>query len=552
MPKATIPFDPDDYAPVADRIQLFYHSYPRGRINTHLVSRTVRETTFLACVYRAPDERIKPDALGNSYSLFDSTNARSPSSEQVTTLPRSLSYQAGTGRLMASNRAGRTDAYEYDVAGNTVFFWQSYQDGQTGTVLENRASFYAIDGRLRAADYRKTTVGANRFAPETWWWDTFFEEFRYDALGRRVLVRHRKRCPEFGDGPRHWCTLSTIRRTVWDGDEELYEIQMPGGDEVNADTLENDTLFIHREPAQAPPYLSYFDANPQFGRVAYLHATGLDVPISLVRINYEDQPYPKTYQAWTLPFVIVPRWNWRGQAEYGTYGDGSYKRCYPGDAARCVQVQWSTKAFAFQDPGTDTLGSWVGTLIEEKRDATGTQYRRNRYVDPATGRFTQEDPIGMAGGLNLYGFANGDPINFSDPFGLCLPWPACALAAAGTGARVGTATGAIIGTIFGTPGAGTITGAGAGRLIGATIGFGLATAGAIWLATKEASDDAPAPEPTAGEIISAEKKGSINRVFPEEMRDKTRAEIDALAKAGDKAAKTAKKLLTDKRFNKEQ
>ena len=32
--------------------------------------------------------------------------------------------------------------------------------------------------------------------------------------------------------------------------------------------------------------------------------------------------------------------------------------------------------------------------------------------------FTQEDPIGLAGGLNLYGYANGDPINFSDPFGL--------------------------------------------------------------------------------------------------------------------------------------
>ncbi|MFQ5705752.1 MAG: RHS repeat-associated core domain-containing protein, partial [Gemmatimonadales bacterium] len=46
-------------------------------------------------------------------------------------------------------------------------------------------------------------------------------------------------------------------------------------------------------------------------------------------------------------------------------------------------------------------------------------YMRNRYYDPATGRFTQEDPIGLAGGLNLYGFANGDPINFSDPFGLC-------------------------------------------------------------------------------------------------------------------------------------
>ena len=31
---------------------------------------------------------------------------------------------------------------------------------------------------------------------------------------------------------------------------------------------------------------------------------------------------------------------------------------------------------------------------------------------------TQEDPIGVAGGLNLYGYAAGDPVNGSDPFGL--------------------------------------------------------------------------------------------------------------------------------------
>jgi hypothetical protein len=35
------------------------------------------------------------------------------------------------------------------------------------------------------------------------------------------------------------------------------------------------------------------------------------------------------------------------------------------------------------------------------------------------GLVTQQDHIGIAGGLNLYGYANGDPINFSDPFGLC-------------------------------------------------------------------------------------------------------------------------------------
>lgn len=55
------------------------------------------------------------------------------------------------------------------------------------------------------------------------------------------------------------------------------------------------------------------------------------------------------------------------------------------------------------------------------------QYKRNRYFDASSGRFTQEDPIVLAGGPNLYGYANGDPVNFSDPFGLlaCDPPSAC-------------------------------------------------------------------------------------------------------------------------------
>ena len=45
-------------------------------------------------------------------------------------------------------------------------------------------------------------------------------------------------------------------------------------------------------------------------------------------------------------------------------------------------------------------------------------YMRNRFYSPSTGRFISEDPIGLAGGINLYAYIANDPVNFIDPEGL--------------------------------------------------------------------------------------------------------------------------------------
>lgn len=55
------------------------------------------------------------------------------------------------------------------------------------------------------------------------------------------------------------------------------------------------------------------------------------------------------------------------------------------------------------------------------RDAeAGLYYARNRYYDPVTSRALTRDPIGLAGGINLYnlGGPGADLVNFTDPMGL--------------------------------------------------------------------------------------------------------------------------------------
>lgn len=48
---------------------------------------------------------------------------------------------------------------------------------------------------------------------------------------------------------------------------------------------------------------------------------------------------------------------------------------------------------------------------------TGLHYNRFRYYDPDVGRFVSQDPIGLAGGLNLYQYAP-NPLSWVDPLGL--------------------------------------------------------------------------------------------------------------------------------------
>ena len=199
------------------------------------------------------------DPLGNSHATTYQSSSGSPSANSWSQRNATATFDPVSGRLVRVNngsQAGDRDTLYYDAAGNRVFQTRSGR----GAGLD-RASFYAADGRLRAVDAR--TVGDLQALSTV---ETItFEEYRYDALGRRVRTRTRSWCD--GTNNNAACSFDYVRRTIWDGAHTLGQIQMPHTDAER----EWDGLPVEQQR------LGDFDPNPHLGQVVY---TGGPAPTS--------------------------------------------------------------------------------------------------------------------------------------------------------------------------------------------------------------------------------------------------------------------------------
>lgn len=106
----------------------------------------------------------------------------------------------------------------------------------------------------------------------------------------------------------------------------------------------------------------------------------------------------------------------------------------------------------FVDDNPFTFVGGLGVMDE----GGGLYYMRHRFYDSATGRFLQKDPAGFEGGINLYAYAAGNPVNSVDPAGTWdINWSRFAkgakqIAFAGVGIGLAVVTGPITGPVAGT------------------------------------------------------------------------------------------------------
>ncbi|WP_234014338.1 RHS repeat-associated core domain-containing protein, partial [Cronobacter dublinensis] len=220
----------------------------------------------------------------------------------------------------------------------------------------------------------------------------------YDGFGRLVQRRDRS---------------GVIQHFTYDDEQRVKEIRFEGNSEFRRVEYRYDPLgrrthkILWRYNAPQPETIR-FDwqglqlAGEQSDRepdhyVQYVYTEGSYEPLARVDSVFDDcEIYWYHTELNGLPERVTDADGhtvWRGQ--FSTWGKTERELSVP---------QWQVpQNLRFQ-----------GQYLDRE---SGLHYNLFRYYDPVAGRYTQMDPIGLAGGMNTYSYV-GDPLTWVDPLGL--------------------------------------------------------------------------------------------------------------------------------------
>jgi RHS repeat-associated protein len=280
------------------------------------------------------------------------------------------------GFLVLQTGTSGLDSMQYDLSGN-----MTYRHGGAGTEVrqfstrwhDNSLQFSQTSAPSSPAplQYDYTSQGARRHAFQTYEDGSWRQQyFFYDGLGRMT--------GEAGwSEPAVWTDRFDTCRYDPDG-------QMARACDLDAPFLAFD----------GPNHVKAFVGS---GSWTFVHGPGLDDPLmGYYRPNAGGSPR-------------ILYWVTDANGRQLAVADSSGVHRESDDAADIGTWRYAGTTSAPNTFNSNRMGS---------NGVPGLSFFRNRVYDAQTGRWLQEDPIGVAGGLNLYQFNGNNPVTFSDPFGL--------------------------------------------------------------------------------------------------------------------------------------
>ncbi len=264
--------------------------------------------------------------------------------------------------------------YEWRLSGEQSFAYDAVGN-RTGTLFVDSAEVFT-------SDVVTTTFKTNRDSVYGIWTMT------YDSVGN--LVRRTSATQQY--------------RYYWNALGQLRSVVTPAGDSVSYGYNGLGTRVRRTLGSSTIRYL--YDGDDLAAEVdgsgnrirSYVYWPGIDRPYAM-RTWEGGQNGALYYYALDAPGSTV-------QGLFNTAGTITHRYQYT----------------PFGEPLPSNSSAVVNPLRFAGREldaTTGLYYVRARWYDPSRGRFMSEDPIGLAGGINNYAYATNDPVNLSDPTGLC-------------------------------------------------------------------------------------------------------------------------------------
>ncbi|WP_437495047.1 RHS repeat-associated core domain-containing protein [Sorangium sp. So ce1014] len=305
-------------------------------------------------------------------------------------------------RLLSAQCGARREVFTYDPAGSIT------------RMIEELAERNDLGLSAQAAQAQDWMQPSWRLEPGGVLRRTETAAYEVDARGRRTakveLARYRENHPDGGAA-----TEQDMTRYTWDCRDRLREVRRPDGTRV-AMTYDAFGRRVRKEvigtTASGRPRGVEFvwdgdvlaaDVDSERGTRTFVHAPGTFVPL-LQQQDGRVLTYVNDHLG-TPKELLDPRGLVAWAAAHSAWGK--------------IADVWrdSTSVVNYRT----TMESPFRLLGQYADDETGLCCTRFRFFDPETGGWCSPDPLGIAGGLNLFAFG-GAPVVDVDPLGLsCRP-----------------------------------------------------------------------------------------------------------------------------------